>query len=659
MKPSAGSLLRLGLCALVLALHAVGMGAPPKHPLDPLSKEELALAVKTLRDAGKTTPESRFSTLVLKEPPKAEVLAFKAGEPFRREAFAVIYERAGHKVFEAVVDLAGGKVAAWKEVPGVEPPFLLEEFVMTQEVTRADPRWQAAMEVRGINDFKTVQVDAWSAGAFGIEELEGKRVAAGVSYLRGDSKNPYARPIDGVVAYVDLNAGKVIKFVDAGMPPIPKAARNLDEASQGRLREKLKPLKIEQPEGPSFKVDGHEIRWDNWRFRYSMHPREGVVIHEVTYEDQGKSRSVLYRGSLAEMVVPYGDPAAGWFFRNAFDEGEYGVGRIANPLEPLNDAPANAVFFDALFADDTGSPMELPKGVMLYERDGGVLWKHVDYVTRENESRRARELVLGYITTAGNYEYGFNWVFHQDGVLEMELTLTGIMAARGIDVRPAQGMIHDGVSHGHVVDENVEAVHHQHFMNFRLDLDVDGAAANSVLEMNTVSVPEGEDNPRMNAMTMRETLLRREQEAKREMSLATSRKWRVINSSVRNIYGQAVGYTLFPGENSVPYALPGASIRKRAGFLDAHLWVTPFEASEMNSAGHYINLSKGGEGLPKWTRANRSIENQDVVLWYTMGTTHIPRPEDWPVMPSHKMGFKLVPTGFFARNPAMDVPKER
>ena len=54
-----------------------------------------------------------------------------------------------------------------------------------------------------------------------------------------------------------------------------------------------------------------------------MHPREGVVLYRVGYEDDGKLRSILYRASLSEMVVPYGDPAPSWFFRGVFDEGEY------------------------------------------------------------------------------------------------------------------------------------------------------------------------------------------------------------------------------------------------------------------------------------------------------------------------------------------------
>ncbi|MBK6796421.1 MAG: hypothetical protein IPG76_06410 [Acidobacteria bacterium] len=93
--------------------------------------------------------------------------------------------------------------------------------------------------------------------------------------------------------------------------------------------------------------------------------------------------------------------------------------------------------------------------------------------------------------------------------------------------------------------------------------------------------------------------------------------------------------------------------------MNSHLWVTQNNPDEIYAAGLYINQGKGGEGLPKWIKQNRPLENQDVVMWYSLGVTHLPRPEDWPVMPVHKAGFKLMPLGFFDRNPALDLPKTR
>jgi primary-amine oxidase len=608
-----------------------------------------------LREAGKLRPDSRFSIIVLHEPPKTEVLSFEPGKAMRREAFTVVYERSSNKTYEGVVDLKNRSVVSWNEVPGMQASRLLEEMMIKPEVVKSNPEWQAAMKKRGITDFENVQIDPWGAGYIGFPDEEGMRVARAVSYYKGRSKNYYAHPIEGVVAYIDLNKMRVFKVTDTGVVPLPKGNAEIDTASVGKQRAAPQPLSISQPEGVSFAVQNNEVHWQKWRFRFGMHPREGLVLYTVGYEDQGRFRSVLYRAGLSEMVVPYGDPDAAWFFRNAFDEGEDGIGRFANSLEPLTDCPNNTSYFNAIFHDDNGTPTETPRAIALYERDGGLLWKHS--FDEGNESRRGRELVLAWIATVGNYEYGFNWVFRQDGSLEMEVLLTGIMQVKGVKTSPESEMTHTEGSHGHSVGENLAAIHHQHFFNFRLDLDVDGANGNSVVEQNTESSPAGPANPYLGAFVMKETLLRTEKDGQRLVNLTSSRKWKVINPSVRNDWGQAVGYMLLPGENSVPYASPDSFVRRRAGFVNAHLWVTPYDPRQTNAAGYYINFNKGGDGLPKWTAANRSIENQDVVLWYTMGITHIPRPEEWPVMTVHRAGFKLVPAGFFVRNPALDVPK--
>jgi primary-amine oxidase len=652
---------RLALRATILILafcplmHGRAIAAS-RHPLDPLSKEEIATAVQVLKSSGKVNERSRFPIIVLHEPPKVEVLKFRTGTPPRREAFACVYERDGNKTFEAIIDLDNKSLLSWKEIPGAQPTMLVEDYMLIQSIVRSDSRWQEAIKKRGITDFQGVQLDPWSAGNFGFPEEQGIRIFRAVAYYKGKAKNGYARPIEGVIAYVDLNAKKVFKLVDTEVVPVAKATADFDEKSVEKPREAPKPLQITQPQGASFTVEGNEVRWQNWRFRYAIHPREGLVLYTVGYEDRGKLRPVLYRASLSEMVVPYGDPSETWFFRNAFDQGEYGLGRFANSLEPLLDAPQNAAFFSSVFANEAGGSYEAPRTVAIYERDGGVLWRHMEVETNRIESRRARQLVVSWIGTAGNYDYGFNWVFHQDGTLEIDVDLTGIMQPKGVKQTTASAHEHAEESYGHLVAENVEAVHHQHFFNFRLDMDVDGAA-NSVVETNTEAIPQGPQNPYANAFVMKETLFRREQEAQRPVSLAANRKWKVINHSIKNGLGQSTGYLLVPGENSVPYAAPASSVRKRAGFLNAHLWVTQYEPTETNAAGYYINQSKGGEGLPKWTAANRSIENQDVVLWYTFGVTHIPRPEEWPVMNVHRAGFKLMPSGFFARNPALDVPK--
>src|SRR5262249_18700473 len=159
------------------------------------------------------------------------------------------------------------------------------------------------------------------------------------------------------------------------------------------------------------------------------------------YEDGERARPILYRGSVSEMLVPYGDPGGGWFFRNSFDAGELGLGVSASPLRPGVDCPTNCTVYNAVLADAAGEPRVLPSAVALSERDAGIAWKHGE------DARRARELVISSISQVGNYDYGFDWIFHQDGTLEVRVTLTGIMAVKAV----ADGQ-HD--PYGHLVARN-------------------------------------------------------------------------------------------------------------------------------------------------------------------------------------------------------------
>ena len=626
-------LFSIGVLLIVFLCSAVA------HPLTPLSAAEIRAAARIFRDSGRMPTSARFSILTLAEPPKEQVLR-EAAVP--RRVFAVIYDAPSNRTWEAVADLSANRLESFEAIPGAEPAVTVQDSEAADRIVRADPRWQRAMRERGLGDGNNVYIVAWSAGYFALPQTEHDRIVRALSYYGGADRNFDTHPVEGVMAHVDITSGKILDFLDTDRnAPVSRERFDLDAAANQPLRAAPAPLTIVQPR-PGFHIEDGEVRWQKWHFRYTLHPREGLVLYTVGYEDGGRVRPILYRGSLSEMVVPYGDPSGAWFFRNSFDAGELGLGVNASTLRPGIDCPTNCFVYDAVIADGGGVPRTLPGAVALYERDAGIAWKHGD------DARRARDLVLSYSSEVGNYDYGFDWIFHQDGALEMRVALTGIMAVKGV----ADGA-HDPYSH--MVARNIAAPHHQHFFTFRLDMDVDGGA-NRVVELNSAPEPKGPKNPYGGAFTMTQTPLRTERDAERNLNLATSRRWIIENPNTKNALGQPTGYALLPGENAEPFAAADSWVRKRAGFLNAHVWVTPSRPEEMYAGGDYPNQSHGGDGLAKWASANRSIDNQDVVLWYTMGVTHNPRPEDWPVMPVHAAGFRLEPWGFFAKNPALDLP---
>ncbi len=369
------------ICAqlfILCVLAAQAATAQPRHPLDPLSAEEIKAAAKIIGGHPGFPQGAIYSTIVLKEPAKAEVINYKPGGQFSRQAFAVLLDRKGNRTYEVVVDLKSERLTSWKLVEGAQPLVTATEFELLPDIVKKDARWQAAMRKRGIDGNK-VQIDGWAVGQV-ASKFQKMRLLRALTYLKGDKGedvNFYGQPVEGVVALVNMSTEQVIEVTDTGVLPLPPPSQQLDEKSTG-TREAPKPLNITQPSGASFTLDGQEVRWQKWRFRYTMHPREGLVLHTVGYEDGGRVRPILYRASLSEMVVPYGDTDENWGWRSAFDVGEYSVGRLASSIEEKTDAPENATLIDATFAGDDGEPTVLKRAVGIYERDGGVLWKHYE-----------------------------------------------------------------------------------------------------------------------------------------------------------------------------------------------------------------------------------------------------------------------------------------
>lgn len=619
----------------------------PTHPLEPLSPTEISQAVAIVRAQRNVGERWRFPCVTLCEPDKSAILDFPSGTPIPRQAFLILLDNTTNQVYEAIVNLTSQTIESWQQIADVQPNIMADELAECEEVVKAHPDFIAALAKRGITDLALVIVDPWAIGHFGFADEVGLRLSRALVYIRTLADgNFYARPVDGVVAVVDLNAMQVLRIEDMGIVPVPPDPGEYAARYIPSQRTDLKPLLISQPDGPSFTVTGHHIAWQKWDFRIGFTPREGLVLYQIGYTDQGERRSILYRAAMAEMVVPYGDPRPQHFRKNAFDLGEHGIGMLANSLTLGCDCLGEIYYFDAALTNSRGDVSITENAVCLHEEDYGILWKHTDWRLEEAEVRRSRRLVISFFATVDNYDYGFFWYFYQDGTIQYEVKLTGNLLCGALDNFP---------KYGTVVAPELNAINHQHFFNMRLDFDLDGQA-NSVYEVDSEAEPMGPSNPYGNAFFAKSTLLASEQAAQRLVDPFKARYWKVVNPQVHNRLGQPVGYKLIPGENVLPFAHPDSPILKRAGFMTKHLWVTPYAAAERYPTGNYPNQHPGGEGLPKWTQADRALENQDVVVWYTFGHHHIPRPEDWPVMPVGYSGFMLKPVGFFNANPAMDVP---
>eukprot|EP01018_Ginkgo_biloba_P026426 Gb_15152 [translate_table: standard] len=673
------------------------MRAQTSHPLDPLSPAEIAVAISTVRAAGETAQVRdgmRFIEVVLNEPEKHVValadayffppfqpsllLKTKGGPVFphqlpARQARLIVYNKGSNETSIWVVELGEvhaatrgghhrGKVISVRVVADVQPPMDATEYAECEAVVKAYGPFREAMKKRGIEDMDLVMVDPWCVGYYGEDDAPSRRLAKPLIFCRSESdcpmENGYARPVEGIYVLVDMRKMEVLEFEDWKLVPLPPAdpLRNYTTAETrgGVDRSDVKPLHIIQPEGPSFRVNGYRVIWQKWSFRVGFTPREGLVLYSVAYDDGSRGRrSVAYRLSFVEMVVPYGDPNEPHYRKNAFDAGEDGLGRCAHSLKKGCDCLGYIKYFDAHFTNFNGGVETIENCVCLHEEDYGILWKHQDWRTGLAEVRRSRRLTVSFICTVANYEYGFFWHFYQDGKIEAEVKLTGILSLGALQ----QGEMR---KYGTTIAPGLYAPVHQHFFVARMDMAVDckpGEAVNQVVEVDVKVEEPGPNNVHNNAFYAEENLLQSELQAMRDCNPLSARHWIIRNTRTVNRTGQLTGYKLVPGSNCLPLAGAEAKFLRRAAFLKHNLWVTQYNKDEQFPGGEFPNQNpRVGEGLLTWVQKDRKLEEANTVLWYVFGITHIPRLEDWPVMPVENIGFMLMPHGFFNCSPAIDVP---
>ncbi|MBB5936348.1 primary-amine oxidase [Streptomyces zagrosensis] len=628
----------------------------PVHPLDPLTEEEIATARRILTEAGKVTDDTRFPLVLPHEPDRHTASSHRAGDPLVRRLRATLLNRTSGEVAEAVVDLTAGVLLSYRTLDTAkegQPPLLMEEFEACEAIVKADPGWQRAMASRGITDTSLAVIAPLAAGDLVIDGEPGRRLLRSPTYLRcSGSDNLWAHPVSGLIADVDLIKGRVVRLIDTGAVPVPAECGRYEPEFTGPPRTDVRPLHITQPDGPSFSITGRRLDWMNWSMRIDFNAREGLVLHQIAHRDGERERPVLHRASLAEMAVAYGEAQEARNWVAFLDVGEYTLGRNANALRLGCDCLGEIRYLDAVLADDFGHPETLPNAICIHEEDIGLLWKHTDiFNDMAVHSRRARRLVISYITTIGNYDYAFYWYFHQDGTIGFEVKSTGLVQTTA--VVPGAGS-----PHGTEIAPGLLAPYHQHLFCARLDVAVDGHH-NTVEEVDAVRVPTGPANPNGNAFTIRTTPLTDSADGGRLADSTTARHWRITNPSSHNRMGEPTAYALVPQPNPVLLAQPDAAASRRMGYATKHLWVTRQSEDRRYPAGEYPNQHPGSGGVVNWAQGGESLADTELTVWHTFGPTHLPRLEEWPVMPVDRCGFTLRPSGFFDCNPALDLPAER
>ncbi|XP_030465884.1 amine oxidase [copper-containing] alpha 2, peroxisomal-like [Syzygium oleosum] len=632
------------------------------HPLDPLTPSELELARAIASDSFPGSPRRNltFHYVGLDEPDKPLLLSWLSAPSLSRPLprRALVIARADKRTHELTIDLSARRVDSARVHAGHGFPMLtFKEQAAASSLARRYPPFLESMRKRGLKA-EEVTCGCFTVGWYGQEARKVGRTVKVMCYYLDGTVNLYMRPVEGVTVTVDLDEMRIVGFVDRVTVPVPKADGTDYSGSQKRVGPALKPIGVVQPEGPSFTVDGHMIRWANWEFHLSFDVRAGPIISLASIYDSEKQkfRRVMYRGFISELFVPYMDLTEEWYYRTFFDAGEYGFGLCAMQLEPLRDCPENAVFMDAYIAGQDGKPIKMSNVFCVFERYAGdIMWRHTELGIPGKVIREVRpevNLVVRMVSTVGNYDYIVDWEFKQSGSIKATVGLTGLLEVRGSKYTNNDQIMDE--EYGVLLAENTLGTRHDHFLIFHLDLDIDGDSNSFVKSVFKQTPVTDRQSPRKSYWSVVSETAKTESNAKIKLG-SEQAELLVVNPGKKTNVGNTVGYRLIPGSITRPLLSDDDYAQIRGAFTNYNMWVTPYNKSEKWAGGLYTDQSHGDDTLDTWTQRNRGIENKDIVLWYTLGFHHAPYQEDFPLMPTLSSGFELRPANFFESNPVLRV----
>ncbi|GME24771.1 putative copper amine oxidase [Neofusicoccum parvum] len=643
---------------------------PPAHPLDPLTAQEIQKAAALFKESnpGKSL---HFKRIALIEPPKAQLRPYLQAElrgqkpaPLPRRVTALYRFRGEPDLFVAEASLSDGAVERVTQLDSrIHGQADIDEVIGMRDLCMEHPAVKKELERLKLPEGVRVQCDTWPYGRDNRDEK--RRLIQCFMYACDLEKqhagsNAYDFPLDFSPVF-DIATKELVTMcylplgaeVERQTPPqeghVPHKPREFHpELLDTPLRSDLKPLHVSQPQGASFTVDGHLVTWQKWRFRLGFNWREGMVLHNVTYD----GRELFHRLSLAEMFVPYGSPQSPYHRKSVFDVGDIGAGVCANDLRLGCDCLGLIKYFSFVICNSNGDPVEKPNAVCMHEQDNGIGWKHTNSRTGEVSITRSRILVLQTIITVGNYDYIFAWHLDQAAGLHYNIQATGILSTAPIAPNTQ-------VPWGTNVNEGVVAHFHQHIFCLRIDPSLDGPR-NSFIEEDSIPLPLDANNPfGVGYITQKRTLT-----TSTHSTAAPNRVHKITNPNILNrTSGHPVAYAIHSPVKQMLLAHPESWHARRAAYAQHPFWVTRYRDAELYPAGDYTYQSlpagdlPANDGVAAWAARRDPTENEDIVVWHSISLTHNPRTEDYPVMPCDTMTVSLKPSGFFDANPALDVPQ--
>jgi primary-amine oxidase len=341
-----------------------------------------------------------------------------------------------------------------------------------------------------------------------------------------------------------------------------------------------------QPQGPRFNIDKQQnyVSWMGFEFYISTSSDTGLTLHDIRFNGD----SIIYEIGLQEALSHYAgdDPVQGGL---EFLDTLFFMGIRMFELVPGYDCPAYSTFLSATF-NHGESPTTVPNSICIFEYTADYpLQRHTtDY--RVSVSRNTY-LIVRSVSTVGNYDYTIEYIFYLDGAIEVKFRASGYIFTSFWPNTSGKRN-----EYGYKIHDAVASSMHDHVLNFKADLDIDGTANTLTrVAIEPVSLQFSWDNKQE---ISRNTMHLVSRPVSKEVGIDWPRNsgemYVVTNENSTNIWGEKRGYRIQPGTGmgtpSHLSILNSTSLWRSAEWASSDIWVVKQKDTEPRSASNLNSL---------------------------------------------------------------------
>ncbi|KAJ6669449.1 hypothetical protein lerEdw1_008259 [Lerista edwardsae] len=445
-------------------------------------------------------PEAKRSdnciySIVLQLPPKAEVLKFLDHQGTRptRQALAVVYfgNQKAPNITEYVVgplpdptyhqDVTVQKYGGM--LPYTRRNFLLTEimevymFLENKEYPKAPNFMQKVIDYNGTNLIYGVGLPP------GLKSGDCKIWVSHFQNVPGFYLHPIGLEVQVDLRSLDASQWKVLKVFyngqyfqsmeelesqfNQGHVKVVKVNKAPSDRGFSSLKQRVPhtgpgPLHYE-PCGPRYRIRNNQVVFMSWSFAFGMDANRGPRVFDIQF----KGERIVYELSVQDASAIYGSNSPASMLTRYMDV-TFGLGFDAFTLIQGIDCPYLATYLDRHYFFDSALPLTRKNSICIFEQNSEMpLRRHFDNAWNPFYGGLADSaLVFRSISTVSNYDYVWDFIFHQNGAVAVRVYASGYIQS--------SFYFGDASEFGNRVEKWTLGTIHTHNINLKVDMDIGG-----------------------------------------------------------------------------------------------------------------------------------------------------------------------------------------